>query len=159
VLRPAVEAQVEAVAPPVSLDIEGTDIDVKVIDVGITDDDEMEIPDSFHEAGWYRYGPAPGAPAGNAVLAAHIDIGTEAMPFARLKDVEIGTIITVGREDGSRVTYRVTAVRNEPKVSLDTEELFRRDGDPQLVIVTCGGAWLSDREDYEDNVVLTASPL
>lgn len=145
-------------APPVSLDIEGTDIDVKVIDVGI-DDDEMEIPRSFYEAGWYRYGPAPGAPAGHAVLAAHIDIGTEEMPFARLKDVPIGTIVTVGREDADPVRYRVSDVQNQRKASLDTEELFRRDGDHELVIVTCGGSWLADSEDYEDNVILTATPL
>lgn len=158
-LWPATAAQTEAAPPPVSLDIEGTDIQVDVIDVGIADDDEMEIPSSFYEAGWYRYGPAPGASSGNAVLAAHIDIGTEQMPFARLKDVAIGTEITVGREDAEPVRYRVTDVRNEPKAALDTDEIFRRDGDHQLVIVTCGGDWLSDRADYEDNVVLTATPL
>ncbi|MFC3300087.1 class F sortase [Arthrobacter agilis] len=158
-LRPATAAQVEIVPPPVSLDIEGTDIQVGVIDVGIADDDEMEIPTSFYEAGWYRYGPAPGASSGNAVLAAHIDIGTEEMPFAQLKDVQLGTIITVGRESAEPVRYEVTEVRNEPKAALDTEGIFRRDGDHQLVIVTCGGDWLADRADYEDNVVLTASPL
>lgn len=158
-LRPATAGQAEVAPPPVSLDIEGTDIQVDVIDVGIAEDDEMEIPTSFYEAGWYRYGPAPGASSGNAVLAAHIDIGTEQMPFARLKDVAIGTEITVGRADAEPVRYRVTDVRNEPKAALDTDEIFRRDGDHQLVIVTCGGDWLSDRADYEDNVVLTATPL
>lgn len=159
VLRPAAEAQAAAVPPPRRLDIEGTDIDVEVVDVGVAADDEMEIPSDFHQAGWYRYGPAPGAPSGNAVLAAHIDIGTEEMPFAQLKDVAIGAIVTVGRQGADPLEYRVTGVRNEAKASLDTEELFRRDGDHQLVIVTCGGAWLADRADYEDNVILTASPL
>ncbi|MDQ0736362.1 class F sortase [Arthrobacter agilis] len=145
--------------PPVSLDVPGTDISVRVIDVGIGEDDAMEIPDSFWEAGWYRYGPAPGAEAGHAVIAAHVDSQTEVMPFARLKDVDPGTIITVGLADGRTLQYRVDDVRNVPKATFDGSEIFRRDGPHQLKIVTCGGRWLLDKGDYEDNVVLTASPL
>ncbi|WP_155850194.1 class F sortase, partial [Arthrobacter sp. Br18] len=96
-VRPATAAQGEDVPLPVSLDIEGTDIAVDVVDVGMASDAEMEIPDSFYEAGWYRYGSAPGASSGNAVLAAHIDVGTEVMPFAQLKNVSLGTIVTGGR--------------------------------------------------------------
>ncbi|WP_225667963.1 MULTISPECIES: class F sortase [unclassified Arthrobacter] len=158
-VRPATGALAEATPRPVSLDIAGTDISVDVIDVGIASDNEMEIPDSFYEAGWYRYGPAPGASAGNAVLAAHIDIGTEVMPFTQLKDVALGTIITVGRENAEPVQYRVTDVRHVPKATLDTSQIFQRDGEHRLMILTCGGDWLVDKDDYEDNVVLTASPL
>ena len=158
-IRPATGALAEATPTPVSLDIAGTDIRVGVIDVGIEDNNEMEIPESFYEAGWYRYGPAPGAAAGNAVLAAHIDIGTEVMPFTQLKDVPEGTVITVGRENAEPVRYEVTNVRHEPKATLNTEEIFQREGEHQLVIITCGGDWLVDKDDYEDNVVLTASPL
>lgn len=158
-IRPATGALAEAAPRPVSLDIAGTDITVDVIGVGIASDNEMEIPDSFYQAGWYRYGPAPGAVAGNAVLAAHIDIGTEVMPFTQLKDVPVGTIITVGRENAEPVQYRVTDVRHVPKATLDTSQIFQRDGEHQLMILTCGGDWLVDKDDYEDNVVLTASPL
>ncbi len=158
-LRPATAAQEQAVPRPVSLTIEGTAINVGVIEVGIEDGNKMEIPESFYEAGWYRFGPAPGASEGNAVLAAHIDIGTEQMPFAQLKNVPLGTVITVGRENAEPVRYRVTSVENQPKAGLNTEEIFRRDGAHQLVVVTCGGKWLADKGDYEDNVVLTASPL
>ncbi|MBG6189350.1 LPXTG-site transpeptidase (sortase) family protein [Arthrobacter sp. CAN_A212] len=158
-IRPATGALAEALPRPVSLDIAGTDITVDVIDVGIASDNEMEIPDSFYEAGWYRYGPVPGADAGNAVLAAHIDIGTEMMPFTQLKDVPMGTIITVGRENAEPVQYQVTDVRHVPKATLDTSQIFQRDGEHQLMILTCGGDWLADKDDYEDNVVLTASPL
>lgn len=158
-IQPATGALAEAAPSPVSLDIAGTDIQVGVIDVGIEDDNEMEIPESFYEAGWYRYGPAPGATAGNAVLAAHIDIGTEVMPFTQLKDVPVGTLITVGRENAEPVQYEVTEVRHEPKANLNTADIFQRDGEHQLVVITCGGDWLVDKDDYEDNVVLTASPL
>ncbi len=55
--------------------------------------------------------------------------------------------------------YQVTDVRHEPKATLNTDEIFRRDGGHQLIIITCGGEWLADQDDYEDDVVLTASPL
>lgn len=144
---------------PVSLVIAGTDISVKVVDVGIEDNDAMEIPDSFYEAGWYRYGPAPGAEEGNAVIAAHVDSLTEVMPFAQLKDVAVGTIVTVGLEDGRSLTYEVSDVRNVPKATLDGSEIFQRDGAHELKVITCGGEWLAEEGDYEDNVVLTALPL
>jgi hypothetical protein len=154
------DAALKARGPaPVALDIAGTDISVKVVDVGIDENDAMEIPDSFWEAGWYRYGPAPGAAAGNAVLAAHVDSLTEVMPFAQLKDVPVGTIVTVDLEDGRSLSYRVSDVRNVPKATLDGSAIFARDGDHQLKVITCGGEWLPDEGDYEDNVVLTASPL
>lgn len=144
---------------PVSLVVAGTDISVKVVDVGIEENDAMEIPDSFYEAGWYRYGPAPGAEAGHAVIAAHVDSLTEVMPFAQLKDVAVGTTVTVGLEDGRTLTYAVSDVRNVPKATLNGSEIFERDGDHELKIITCGGEWLPEEGDYEDNVVLTALPL
>ncbi|MEG9249599.1 class F sortase [Arthrobacter sp. Soc17.1.1.1] len=158
-VQPADAALQPAPPPPVSLDIPGTDISVRVVEVGIAENDAMEIPDSFWEAGWYRYGPAPGADAGHAVIAAHVDSQTEVMPFAQLKDVDPGTVITVGLADGRTLQYSVDDVRNVPKATLDGSEVFRRDGPHQLKVITCGGQWLLDKGDYEDNVVLTASPL
>ena len=33
----------------------------------------MAIPREVRQVGWYRYGPAPGDPAGAAVIAGHVD--------------------------------------------------------------------------------------
>lgn len=158
-IRKADAAMKSAVVPPVALDIEGTDISVKVIDVGIEGNGAMEIPESFWEAGWYRYGPAPGADTGNVVIAAHVDSLTEVMPFAQLKDVEIGAVVTVVLADGQTLAYEVTEVRNLPKATLDGSEIFKRDGPHLLKVITCGGDWLPEKGDYEDNIVLTATPL
>jgi hypothetical protein len=37
--------------------------------------------------------------------------------------------------------------------------LFRVDGEPQLVLVTCGGAFDPARHRYQDNLVVIATPL
>ncbi|WP_246018471.1 class F sortase [Arthrobacter crusticola] len=158
-VRPArVDAEPPPV-PPVSLDIPNTSISVNIVEVGVDKNDAMEIPNSFWEAGWYRYGPAPGSESGNAVIAGHVDSQTEVLPFAQLRAVVPGTVITVGLADGRALRYEVTEVRNVPKATLNGSEVFRRDGPAQLKIITCGGKWLPEKGDYEDNVVLTALPL
>ena len=145
-------------APPRFLSIEGTTIAVDVVDVGLGDGNAMEIPDSFDEAGWYRYGPAPGDAEGNAVIAAHVDTVSDLAPFSQLRSLQSGTRILVEQSDGTVLSYRVSEVANMDKDDFDGAGLFRRSGRHQLKLVTCGGEWLDDRQDYSDNVVVTALP-
>lgn len=147
-----------AQAPPRFLRIEGTTIAVDVVDVGLGQGNAMEIPDSFNEAGWYRYGPAPGDAEGNSVIAAHVDTVSDLAPFSQLRSLLSGTRILVQQSDGTVLAYRVSEVANMDKDDFDGAGLFRRDGPHQLKLVTCGGEWLDERQDYSDNVVVTALP-
>lgn len=158
-LHSTVPEQAAGIAPPVRIQVEGTGIDLAVIPVGVEDNGAMTLPDNHHQAGWYRYGPAPGAAAGSAVLAAHVDSRTEELPIAGLDEVPAGTILTVTRGDGSILRYAAEGVESIAKTSLDGQQLFDRTGEPRLKLVTCGGRWLDASDDYEDNVVLTAVPL
>ncbi|MFJ7749137.1 class F sortase [Arthrobacter sp. NPDC097144] len=158
-IRPAVPEAEVSVPQPVRVTVEGTGIDLEVVPVGVEDNGAMTLPNNHYQAGWYKYGPAPGAAAGSAVLAAHVDSRTEQLPIAGLKDVPPGTIINVTREDGSVQRYAAEGVENIAKKTLDGHRLFERTGEPRLKLVTCGGAWLEAQDDYEDNVVLTAAPV
>ncbi|MDI3243156.1 sortase [Arthrobacter sp. AL08] len=143
---------------PRFLTVEGTTINMPIVQVGVSPDGAMEIPDPFDEAGWYRYGPAPGAAAGSAVLAAHVDTTSDSAPFSQLKSLAPGTIVTVQREGSAALTFRVTGVELMAKDAFDGVSIFRRDGPPQLKLVTCGGRWLDEQQDYGDNVIVTAAP-
>lgn len=158
-IRQATPEAGEVLAQPVRLQVEGTGIDLEVVPTGVRDDGAMTIPDNHYQAGWYRYGPAPGSSNGAAVLAAHVDSQTESLPIAGLKDVLPGTRVTVTLDDGSAVLYQTSQVESIAKRSLDGHRLFDRSGSPVLKVVTCGGRWLDAESDYEDNVVLTAAPL
>lgn len=158
-IRPAVPEAEASVPQPVRVTVDGTGIDLEVVPVGVEDNGAMTLPDNHYQAGWYKYGPAPGAAAGSAVLAAHVDSRTEQLPIAGLKDVAPGTIINVTREDGSIQRYATEGVENIAKKTLDGHRLFERTGEPRLKLVTCGGKWLEAQDDYEDNVVLTAAPV
>ncbi|WP_396398737.1 sortase domain-containing protein [Kocuria kalidii] len=158
-VAPATQAPAETVPPPVRVVVDGSPIDMPVVPVGIEDNGAMTIPGNHVELGWYRYGPAPGADEGAVVVAGHVDTLTEVTPMAQLQDVPAGAEIRVERADGSVQRYRTESVRHIHKGSLADADLFRRTGEPVLHLVTCGGEWLEETGDYEDNVVLRAVPV
>ncbi len=144
---------------PVRLAVPSQDIDMAVVPVGVEDDGSMQIPADADEAGWYRYGPAPGDDEGNALLAAHVDSRQTGIgPFAALRDVEVGAEVRVTTADGTTHEYRVTRVEKIAKDQAPLDLWFARTGPPLLRLVTCGGAWHADVGHYADNVVVTAEP-
>ena len=62
--------------------------------------------------------------------------------------------------DGVRARYRIISATQVPQARLAQDAgIFRVDGQPQLVLVTCGGAFDRVRHRYEDNLVVIATPL
>ncbi|MFF1253444.1 class F sortase [Pseudarthrobacter sp. NPDC058329] len=141
---------------PRFLTVEGTTISMDIVEASVSPDGAMELPDAFHQAGWYRHGPAPGAAAGSAVVAGHVDTASDLAPLSQLRDLAPGTRITVDRHGAPALNYRVRSVELMAKDKFDGGSLFRRDGPHQLKLVTCGGRWLDERQDYSDNVIVTA---
>jgi len=152
------QAQTPKDPAPRFLTVAGTTINMPIVEVGVSPDGAMEIPEPFNEAGWYRFGPAPGAAAGTAVVAAHVDTTSDSAPFSQLKSLAAGTLVTVRREGAPPMTFRVTGVELMAKDAFDGASIFRRDGPHQLKLVTCGGRWLDEQQDYGDNVIVTAVP-
>ena len=141
---------------PRFLTVEGTTISMDIVDVSVSPDGAMEIPEAFDQAGWYRHGPAPGAAAGAAVVAGHVDTTSDVAPLSQLKGLAAGTRVTVERHGAPALIYRVRSVELMAKDKFDGGSLFRRDGPHQLKLVTCGGRWLDEKQDYSDNVIVTA---
>lgn len=146
-----------AVDEPVAVRLPSLGVDLDVVPVGVRDDGQMDVPLLVSEAGWYRYGPAPGAEAGNAVLAAHVDSDRGPAPMAVLLDVEVGTEVEVETASGATLRYRIDEVEQLGKETLPLDEIFARDGDHRLRLVTCAGDWDPVAQAYEDNVIATAS--
>lgn len=117
----------------------------------------MELPGA-REAGWYVHGPSPGAPAGSAVIAAHVDYDGTAGVFFDLRQVGIGDSVTVTDDLGTTRNFTVTERFQVGKADLPTADLFRRDGRPTLTLITCGGAFDESDRRYADNIVVRAVP-
>jgi hypothetical protein len=146
---------------PVALALPALEISLPVDPVGVAADGQMEIPPRAERAGWYRFGPAPGAPAGTAVIAAHVDSVASAGlgPFARLQDAAVGDPVDVVLADGTTRQFTVTGVERRPKTDIAWPDVFVRDGAPRLVLVTCGGTFQRDVGHYTDNVIVTSEPV
>lgn len=145
---------------PVELRIDGIGARLPVRPVGVQEDGTMEIPKDPAVAGWYRYGPEPGADEGSAVIAAHVDSRVLGVgPLAELRYVEPGTRVEVEDDRGRRVGFEVQSVEYIPRDALPVEEFFARSGDPLLVIITCGGSFDERTRSYSDNVVAVARPV
>jgi sortase (surface protein transpeptidase) len=132
----------------------------EVDQVGVADDGQMELPPDPDRVGWYRFGPAPGEDQGSAVLAAHVDSRRYGLgQFSQLGEASPGDRVVVVLADGRSVEHEVADVRSESKSAVQLDALFRRGGEPSLVLVTCGGVYDADARSYEDNVVVTAVPV
>jgi sortase family protein len=148
------------VVAPVALRAPAAGIAAPVDPVGVeAGSTAMEVPEDIGRAGWYRFGPAPGATEGVAVITSHVDSARSGPgAFFRLRELEVGAAVEVTLEDGRVVPYVVTGREQLPKEALPTGDLFRRDGDHALALITCGGAFNRATRSYRDNVIVWAVP-
>ncbi len=141
---------------PVRLTVADLGIDMDVTDVGLLRDGTLEIPETAAVAGWYRAMAAPGADDGIALIAAHVDSPTGLGPFAALQDVSEGAEVDVELEDGATARYRVSAIEQTSKDTVDFERILDGSLGHHLVLVTCGGEFNWSTRHYDDNVIVWA---
>ena len=153
----AIPPEVERRLRPVRLSIDRIFVDDAVVEVGLEDDGELEVPGAS-EIGWYRYGAAPGHP-GATVLAAHVTWNGEYGPFLNLGELEPGDRVGVELEDGSERIYEVVERTMYDKDGLPRERIWRNTGDEALVLITCGGDFNPDISRYRQNIVVYAVPV
>lgn len=144
---------------PVRLRIDSIEVSAPIVPAGVEQDTGlMEVPENVDEVAWYRYGPKPGQ-SGSAVLAAHVDLAGEGPGvFFDLGDIEPGDQISVEFDDGTVQSFTVEARTIYLKDELPLEAVFRRDGEPILTLITCGGAFDASARRYDSNVVAYAIP-
>ncbi|MCP3992116.1 MAG: class F sortase [Actinomycetia bacterium] len=142
---------------PVLVRVAGIGLEAPIISVGVDDNNQFAVP-AADTVGWYQHSSSPGTP-GAAVLAAHVDYGGRPGAFFNLSEVLPGDTLELEMEDGTVIAYKVTGNTIYDKTELPANELFRKDGDSVLQLITCGGTFNPDKRSYAANVVVTAEPL
>ena len=146
--------------PPSRIEIPSLGVDAEVVQVGVDAEGLMEIPADVDTVGWYRFGPAPGAAAGSAVLSGHVDDYRQGTGvFARIGDLVPGDVIRVTDPTNSVRQFQVVAREEWSKGEVPIDRLFDRGGAARLVLITCGGSFNSDTLGYDDNIAVTATPV
>lgn len=156
--RPATPPPVVPVVPPVRLELAG--VDAPLDPVGVDDVGGMALPADVDRVGWYRFGPAPGASEGTAVLAGHVDDADQGLgALAPLREVAVGTEVRVTDAAGAVSRWQVVSRELVEKPVVPLDKLFSRTGPPRLVLLTCGGEFDRELRSYRDNVVVLAEPV
>lgn len=131
-----------------------------VVPVGLHPDGALVVPDDVRTVGWWTGGSRAGEPFGSVVVAGHVDSAARGIGvFAQLKRLEPGQVVQL-EGPARRARYRIASATLVPQARLAEDAgIFRVDGQPQLVLLTCGGAFDPARHRYQDNLVVIATPL
>ncbi len=142
-------------APPVQLLISRLDVHRAVEKVGVDEFGTMKLPVNAWNAGWYRWGPVPGAP-GDAVIEGHAGYPKQPMIFGKLATLHTGDRIVVVLADGSRQLFIVASMRIVAAGSAPAG-LGTFSGRPRLTLVTCTGHFDKKNFWYSDRLLLEAT--
>jgi Sortase domain len=154
------------VAEPVRLRIPAIGVDSSLEQVGrvpaakATEDapaGSIDLPSDPYKAAWFDEGPRPGQP-GPAVIVGHVSWGGPSV-FVDLDKLELGTKVFVDRADGSVGEFTVTKRRQVSKSDFPTDEVYGPDLAPSLRMITCGGPYDADHQNFLDNIIVFATPV
>ena len=140
---------------PVAVSVPKLGVRSRLIDLGLEDNGEMEVPEDPADAGWFSGGPTPGA-LGPAVIAGHVTWNGAPGVFYRLGTMRRGDRVTVTREDGQTAVFTVSRVERFPKSRFPSGAVYGRIDHAGLRLITCGGTYDAARRTYLDNVIVFA---
>ena len=158
IVAPPQSAAPTPVAAPVSLTIPLIGVQTQLITLGLTSTGALQVPSTTSVAGWYTGSPRPGA-IGPAIIVGHIDSFTGPGVFYRLSELKAGDRVYVKRADGTLVEFRVTSVQTYLKDQFPTEDVYGPVPDPELRLITCGGAFDAATGHYLNNIVVYATEV
>jgi LPXTG-site transpeptidase (sortase) family protein len=158
IVAPPPPADPRPVPRPVSLTIPLIGVKTQLITLGLTSSGALQVPSTTSVAGWYTDSPKPGA-IGSAIIVGHIDSVTGPGVFYRLSELRAGDKVYVKRADGTLVEFRVTSVQTYLKDRFPTEAVYGPTPDPELRLITCGGAFDYATRHYLSNIVVYATEV
>jgi LPXTG-site transpeptidase (sortase) family protein len=158
IVAPPPPADPRPVPRPVSLTIPLIGVKTQLITLGLTSSGALQVPSTTSVAGWYTGSPKPGA-IGSAIIVGHIDSVTGPGVFYRLSELRAGDKVYVKRADGTLVEFRVTSVQTYLKDRFPTEAVYGPTPDPELRLITCGGAFDYATRHYLSNIVVYATEV
>lgn len=156
---PLHDARGLGIVQPRRVVIPAIDVDTTVVPVGLDASNGVAVPDDIRIVGWWKFGVAPGAARGSAVLVAHRDgVAQGQGVFYALGALDVGDRVIVTDRAGRPLEYRVAAREYIRRQALPLAELFAVDGPPRLTLISCGGPYIKSQGGYQDNIVVTAVP-
>ncbi len=143
---------------PARLKIPAIGVNAPVEQVGVKDDGTMGTPQKFGDVAWYSLGAKPGS-AGSVVFAGHVDNAlTTAGIFEHLAMLKPGDYVSVEDASGKTLVYRVVSSTSYPANQAPLDKIFATSGPAQLVLITCTGDWVTSGKQFDQRLVVVATP-
>lgn len=114
----------------------------KMVDLKVDAAGELGVPDADTDAnnpGWWTGGVTPGE-KGVSVLVAHFDTKYGPALMRNVKDIKLGDVIEVPREDGRTARFKIREIEDVDKKAFPTAKVYGDTPRPELRLLTCGGA-------------------
>ncbi|GAA3443965.1 class F sortase [Planomonospora venezuelensis] len=133
-------------------------VDAPVRSVGLDRKGAVQVPpvNNPNLVGWFREGPTAGE-TGPAIMLGHKDTQAGSAVFSRLDEIRNGDVIEVHRQDGVIAVFTVGGLEQAEKSVFPTQRVYGESPDPQLHLITCGGAYDRATGHYTDNVIVYAT--
>jgi hypothetical protein len=159
-----VPVKATAVSPvfvsPIRIEIPALQVAAPIVDV-VTVNGALDVPLNPKIVGWWKYGAAPGATKGTAILDGHINYAGVEGVLSRIGTLNPGDAVYIwGFSHGkkTRLAFTITGVRTYSKERLPYQQIFDQQSIGRLAIVTCGGPFDASTGNYRDNIVAFAVP-
>lgn len=148
-----------AKSDPLSISIPAIKVKSSLQYLGLNSNGTIQVPSpgpKYNEAAWYKYSPTPGQ-VGPSVIEGHIDSAAEGPSvFFYLGALKPGNHIYIKLKDGTTAVFTVTAVRQYPKTSFPTSEVYGNTNFAALRLISCSGVFDHATKQYLSDTVVFA---
>jgi hypothetical protein len=145
--------------PKMTLEIPTQRITAPIDPVTVGKDNYLDIPGDIHRVGWYKdAGQLDGGP-GSVLITGHVNwVGQGTGALGNIGQLHLGDVV-VTRGQKKPQAWRVVRLVSYLKSGGLPQDIFRKTGKRELVLVTCGGAFDPSTGNYLSNIVVHLQPV
>jgi LPXTG-site transpeptidase (sortase) family protein len=138
---------------PATIEIPAIDVSTSIEAVGLKENGEMAVTESFETTAWYQGGYKPGEP-GNAVIGGHVDSRNGPAVFYKLNKLSKGDEIIVKNKEGEKRIFVVTEKKEYPWDDAPLKSIFGYSPASSLNLITCTGDFDHSARNYSKRLVV-----
>jgi sortase A len=130
----------------------------RIVQLGLTKNNQIAVPDNIYDAGWYDQSAKPGQ-SGAMFIYGHVSSWQASGVFYNLKKLKAGDKMTITRGDNQTFTYQVVSSKIYPYNAVDMNQVLA-PVDPSkqgLNLMTCTGQVIKGTSEFNERLVVFTS--
>ncbi|HVV25671.1 MAG TPA: class F sortase [Candidatus Saccharimonadales bacterium] len=130
----------------------------RVMQLGVTKNDQIATPNNIYNAGWYNRSAKPGQ-NGAMFIYGHVSSWQADGVFYNLKKLKAGDTVSITRGDNKTFTYQVVSskIYDYRQVNMNQVLAPINAGKPGLNLMTCTGQVIKGTSEFNQRLVVFTS--